>query len=44
MGEGVEGNERERERARCILSSEDFVGVCGYPRFIAVCYQGNCSM
>ena len=32
MREGVEGKER------------DFAGVCGYPRSIAVCYQGNCSM
>lgn len=39
MREGVEW------KGRAVLEAETvFAGVCEYPRFTAVCYQGNCSM
>lgn len=42
-----EGKKLERrwkeKRECCILSREDFAGVCGYPHFITVCYQATAA-
>lgn len=41
--EAAEGGRGRNKRER-VEGKKKKAGVCGYPRFIAVCYQGNSSM